>query len=129
MVPHRDEYSETVGFRIRGPSRTIIYLPDIDKWERWELAIEDLMADADVAYLDGTFFAAEELPGRDMSEIPHPFIVESISRFKSLPAKERNKVRFIHANHTNPIDPKSDASAAVTAAGHHVAKQGERFGL
>jgi pyrroloquinoline quinone biosynthesis protein B len=130
LVPHRDEYSETVGFRIRGPSRTVVYLPDIDKWERWDVAIEDLVADADVAYLDGTFFAADELPGRDMSEIPHPFIVESIARFKSLPVKERNKIRFIHANHTNPIlNPNSSASAAVAAAGHRVAKQGERVGL
>ena len=130
LVPHRDEYSETVGYRIHGPSHTVVYLPDIDKWERWSVKIEDVLSSADVAYLDGTFFAARELPGRDMSQIPHPFIVESIARFKRLPAKERNKVRFIHANHTNPIlNPQSPAAATVSAAGHHVAKQGVRFGL
>lgn len=130
LVPHRDEYSETVGFRIQGPSRTIIYLPDIDKWERWQVRIEDVLATADVAYLDGTFFDGNELPGRDMSQIPHPFIVESMRRFRALPLKERNKIRFIHANHTNPIlTPDSPARAAVQAAGHHVAEQGERFGL
>lgn len=128
LVPHRDEYSETVGFRLQGPSRTVVYLPDIDKWERWDVAIEDVLADADIAYLDGTFFTATELPGRNLSEIPHPFIVESIERFKKLPAKERDKVRFIHANHTNPIlDRSSQAYATVKAAGHHVAQQGERF--
>ena len=129
-VPHRDEYSETVGFRIQGPSRTIVYLPDIDKWERWQAKIEDVIAGADIAYLDGTFFSDDELPGRNMSEIPHPFVAESIGRFKRLPAKERDKVRFIHSNHTNPIlDPASPATRAVEAAGHHVARQGERFTL
>ena len=128
LVPHRDEYSETVGFSIQGPSRTVIYIPDIDKWERWEIKIEDIVADADIAYLDGTFFANGELPGRDMSRIPHPFVVESLSRFRKLSAKDRNKVRFIHANHTNPIlNPSSAASRIVKAAGHHVAEQGECF--
>ena len=130
LVPHRDEYSETVGFRIQGPGRTIVYLPDIDKWERWQVRIEDVLATADIAYLDGTFFDGSELPGRDMSEIPHPFIVESLKRFQGLPAKERNKVRFIHANHTNPIlKSGSAARVKVRAAGHHIAEQGERFRL
>lgn len=130
LVPHRDEFSETVGFRIRGPSRTVIFLPDIDKWSRWDVAIEDLLKDADLAYLDGTFFDANELPGRDMAEIPHPFVVESIDRFKHLPDSERSKVRFIHLNHSNPLlDPNSAARARVRDAGHEVAKQGERFSL
>lgn len=130
LVPHRDEYSETVGFRIHGPSRTVLYLPDIDKWERWDVDIEQILSDVDVAYLDGTFFDERELPGRDMSEIPHPFVVESIRRFRQLPSQERSKVRFIHANHTNPILLEdSPASMAVREAGHHVAVQGERVGL
>ena len=48
-VPHRDEYSETVGFRISGPSKTVIYLPDIDKWERWSVKIEDCLSQCDHA--------------------------------------------------------------------------------
>ncbi|MEM8666713.1 MAG: MBL fold metallo-hydrolase [Planctomycetota bacterium] len=130
LVPHRDEYSETVGFRIEGPSRSIVYLPDIDKWDRWSIEIEDILADADTAYLDGTFFASDELPGRDMSEIPHPFVVESIERFKPLSSSEKNKIRFIHLNHTNPLlDPESPATVRVKSAGHHVAVQGERVAL
>ena len=128
LVPHRDEYSETVGFSLQGPSRTVIYIPDIDKWERWDIRIEDILVDADIAYLDGTFFANGELPGRDMSRIPHPFVTESMARFRKLSARDRDKVRFIHANHTNPIlDPSSAATRIVKAAGHHVAEQGERF--
>lgn len=129
-VPHRDEYSETVGFRIHGPERTLVWLPDIDKWERWTTRVEDLIASADVAYLDGTFYANGEIPHRDMSEIPHPFIVETLERLGTLPAAERAKVRFIHLNHTNPaLDAASDATRAIEAAGFRVARQLERVSL
>ncbi len=130
LVPHRDEYSETVGFRIDGPGRSAVYIPDIDKWERWDRRIEDVIADADVAWLDGTFYDDGELPGRDMAAIPHPFITESMQRFGSLPAEQRDKIRFIHLNHTNPaLRDGSPAREAVEAAGFHVAGEGERFGL
>lgn len=127
-VPHRDEYSETVGFRISGPSKTVIYLPDIDKWERWSVKIEDLLSQSDYAFLDATFFDVNELPGRDMSEIPHPFVVETMERLKALPLLERKKVRFIHLNHSNPLlNPSSTAAVQVEEAGHWVATQGERI--
>ena len=36
-VPHRDELSDTVGYRVRGPVRPrLLYVPDIDKWEKWD---------------------------------------------------------------------------------------------
>lgn len=130
LVPHRDEYSETVGFRIEGPGRSVLYIPDIDKWEKWDRRIEDEIARVDVAYLDGTFFDGEELGGRDMSEIPHPFVRESLTRFAALPASERGKIRFIHLNHTNALlRAGSDARKAVAAAGLGVAQQGEVVGL
>lgn len=130
LVPHRDEYTETVGFRIDGPSRSVLYLPDIDKWERWDVAIEELLEEVDVAYLDGSFFDGEELPGRDMSQIPHPFVIDSMRRWAELPEATRARVRFLHMNHTNPLlDPDSDASRAVREAGFRVARQGERVDL
>ncbi len=130
LVPHRDEYTETVGFRIDGPNRSVLYLPDIDKWERWDVAIEELLEEVDVAYLDGSFFDGEELPGRDMSQIPHPFVIDSMRRWAELPAATRARVRFLHMNHTNPLlDPDSDASRAVREAGFRVARQGERVDL
>ena len=129
-VPHRDEFSDTVGFFVEGPSGSLVYLPDIDKWERWSTPVEAWIAKADVALLDGTFYSGAELPGRDMSEIPHPFIVESIERFQTLPEAERAKVHFIHLNHSNPaLDPASEAARAVKAAGHHVAAEGTRYDL
>ena len=129
-VPHRDEYSETVGYRITGPDRSVLFIPDVDKWDTMASPIEDLVRDVDVAYLDGTFFDAAELPGRDMSEIPHPFIVESLARFAGLPAAERAKIRFIHLNHSNPaLDPDSTARRRILGAGMTVAVRGERTPL
>ena len=40
-VPHRDEYSETVGFKIIGPNKSALFIPDIDKWNKWESESEE----------------------------------------------------------------------------------------
>jgi pyrroloquinoline quinone biosynthesis protein B len=130
LVPHRDEYSETVGFRISGPERTVLYVPDIDKWDRWDIPLRKVLAGVDVAYLDGTFFDAGEVQGRDASEIPHPLIRETIERLNALPPEERAKVHFIHMNHTNPaLDPGSEARARILEGGFRVAEEGERVDL
>lgn len=130
LVPHRDEFSETVGFVIAGPSRSVLFLPDIDKWSKWKTPIETVLAKVDIAYLDGTFYANGEIPGRDMSQIPHPFIEESLSRLAKLPAAQRAKVRFIHLNHTNPaLQPGSAAARTIRSAGSNLAEQGEMQGL
>ena len=127
LVPHRDEFSETVAFKIDGPNKSALYLPDIDKWDRWEVRIEDVIRDVDYAFLDGTFAEPDELPGRDMSEIPHPFIAESVERFSKLARSEREKIWFIHFNHSNPIirelAAKSDLTL-ITGTGLNAAKQG-----
>ena len=121
-VPHRDEYSETVGFSIEGPTRRVTFIPDIDKWEHWHRPVEEVIARSDRIYLDGTFFSAAELEGRDASEIPHPFIEESLRRFARLPESERAKVRFIHLNHTNAaLDEGSAEREAIHQAGCAVA--------
>jgi len=119
-VPHRDEYSETVGFLIRGPSRSILWLPDIDKWDKWSIPLESILARVDVAYLDGTFYDAAELPGRDLREIPHPLMSETLARLANSPL--RMKVRFIHLNQSNPLLREGRAGIAVAA-------EGERSGL
>lgn len=127
LVPHRAEYTETVGYRIDGPDRSVLFIPDIDKWEdwdRWGTRIEDLIQQMDIAYLDGTFYADGEIPGRSMEEIPHPFIEESMKRFGSLPVKERNKIRFIHLNHTNPaLIDGSDAQQRIEKLGFRIARE------
>ena len=129
-VPHRDEYTETVGFVIRGPAHSVLYLPDIDKWDKWSTPLAEALSSVDVAYLDGTFFGEGEIPGRNMAEIPHPFMIETLALLAPLPPAQRAKVHFIHLNHTNPaLDPASDPSHDLDRAGLHVAVEGERPGL
>jgi len=103
LVPHRDEFSETVGFIIEGPHKKLLFIPDIDKWEKWRTDIVSLIKEVDHALIDGTFFSATEVGNRNIAEIPHPLVEESMKLFDSLPAKEKEKVIFIHFNHTNPL--------------------------
>lgn len=129
-VPHRDEFSETVGYRIEGPSRSALFIPDIDKWTVWERSLVEELARVDLAFVDATFFDAAEVNHRDMSEIPHPFVVETMGLLDDLPESERNKVHFIHMNHTNPLlNPDSEPSRRVEAKGYRVAREGMTFGL
>lgn len=132
-VPHRDEHSETVGFRIDGPARSLLYLPDIDGWEAWDrqgTRVEDAIAAMDLALLDGTFFAGDEIPGRSIVGVPHPLIEATLDRIAGLPAAERAKVQFIHLNHSNPaLVMDSAARRAITAAGCRVADERERIAL
>ena len=94
VVPHRDEYSETVGYRIEGPNKRVLFVPDIDKWSKWETSIIDAVKSVDYAFIDATFYDGEELNTRDISEIPHPFVIESMALFKGLPSEERKKIHF-----------------------------------
>ena len=130
LVPHRDEYSETVGYKIIGPSKTALYIPDIDKWEKWKNSIVELIKEVDYAFLDGTFYDAKEINNRDISEIPHPFIIESLELFKNLSIVDKNKVYFIHLNHTNPaIDKSSAPFKNIISKGFNVADINMAFKL
>ncbi len=122
-VPHRDEFSETAGFIIKGPSKKLLFIPDIDKWEKWETSITSALATVDYAFIDGTFYDAEEVNNRNMAEIPHPFITESMQLFNHLPAYEKNKIHFIHFNHTNPaLNSSSPQSKTILRNGYHIAQ-------
>lgn len=130
LVPHRDEFSETVGYRIQGPNKTALFIPDINKWDVWEEDIAQLVKSVDYALLDATFYADGELGNRDMSQIPHPFVAESMARFDHLPAADKNKVWFIHFNHTNPLlNRLSPESEFVRSQGYNIAREGDRLPL
>jgi pyrroloquinoline quinone biosynthesis protein B len=106
----------------------VFFLPDIDRWQGFDL--RGVVESVDVALLDGTFFADGELAGRDMSAIPHPRVRETMDLLSGLPADRRARVRFIHLNHTNPLlDSGSAASTEVAARGFGVAMEGERLAL
>jgi pyrroloquinoline quinone biosynthesis protein B len=125
VVPHRDEYSDTVAWRVRGPTRALLYVPDIDKWEKWDRRLEDEVGAVDLALLDGTFMAAEEVPGRSLAEIPHPLVGETVARLK--PRGLGARVRFIHLNHTNPL--LWDPAAREGLAPFQVARDGDEHPL
>lgn len=130
LVPHRDEYSETVAFKIVGPKLSALYLPDLDSFERWEaeqgVRIEDVIESVDYAFLDATFFDDNELPGRDMSKIPHPRVSATIDRFSQHDSETVKKIHFIHINHTNKLrDAGSSQSLEVLEKGFNIAYQGQ----
>lgn len=130
LVPHRDEFSETVGYRIEGPNQSALFIPDIDKWSKWENDIAAEIAKVDYAFLDATFFSGEEINNRDISQIPHPFVIESLEAFKDLKSSEKSKIHFIHFNHTNPIiDVKSKEAMQVIDAGFNIAQLNATFSL
>ena len=128
-VPHRDEYSETVGYKIIGKSKKILFIPDIDKWDEWKKSIIEEVKLVDYAFIDGTFYNGTEI-NRDMREIPHPSIEETLQLFSNQPVAERNKIYFIHINHTNPIlTNKNGIRDLVEGLGFNIAQRGLKFKL
>lgn len=130
LVPHRDEYSETVGFLLEGPEKSLLYIPDIDKWKKWDQSIIELIRKSDYALLDATFYDERELSHGRMEDIPHPFVLESMALFDSLSATDRKKIFFIHLNHTNPLlNENSEEYRLVLEKGYNVATYLQLFSL
>ena len=119
LVPHRDELTETVGFKITGPNKTVVFIPDVDIWNE---NIIKIVRAADVALIDGTFFNENELSDRDLNEVRHPLIEESVNLFNQHPQKD--KIHFIHFNHTNPVlKPDSKEHIKVIQSGFQIARE------
>lgn len=130
LVPHRDEFSETVGYEVAGPNRKAVFIPDINKWTVWDEDLLELVRSVDYALLDATFYADGELPGRDMSQIPHPFVSETMAALEALPRSERAKVWFIHFNNSNALlNEDSEQSQFVRSEGYNIATEGVRLPL
>ncbi len=127
IVPHRDEFSETVGFRIIVGKRSLVFIPDIDKWQKWSTKLEDVVRANDFLLIDGTFYADGEI-ARPMSEVPHPFVSETADLLADLPAAERKKIFFIHFNHSNPLVQGNKRKLRdLRSRGFDVAREGQRF--
>lgn len=123
-VPHRDEWGVgTFGFRISGPVRSVLYLPDIDRWELWERA-DEVLRSVDVAIVDACFYDADEIGGR--TDIPHPFVTDTLARYGEIPGT----LVLTHLNHTNPLlDPASPRRVEVERRGAVIASAGLRWSL
>jgi pyrroloquinoline quinone biosynthesis protein B len=114
-VPHRDEYADTVGYRLRGPTKTVLYIPDTEPWS---------------TILDGTFFSGDELPGRDLASIGHPLIVDTMDLLEERVRAGTLSVYFTHLNHSNPaLDPDSEARKTIKARGFHLLEDGQTLAL
>lgn len=124
-VPHRDELSDTVAFVVRGPAKRLFYCPDIDGWEMWEQDVRAFVSTMDMALLDAPFFSAEELPGRDLSKIKHPFVTDTIDRLAGVNCN----VCLIHLNHSNPLLADESKRAWVQAQGFEIGASGRRWQL
>ena len=129
-VPHRDEDSDTVAYLVRGPSRRILWLPDIDKWQKWDRDLAEFLRDPGLtAFVDGTFYDADEIPGRSIADIPHPLVPETMARVEAMTPPPRGRVVFVHLNHTNRLLRDADAVAALERRGFAVAREGQRIRL
>jgi len=125
LVPHRDEFSETVGYVIEGPTKKVLFIPDINKWEKWERSIVEEIEKVDYAFIDASFYDAAEIDNRDIKEIPHPFVIETMNLLENLSESEKVKVYFIHFNHTNPLlNIGSIQAQEVVKAGFKISETG-----
>jgi pyrroloquinoline quinone biosynthesis protein B len=128
-VPHRDEDSDTVAFLFRGPTARLLWLPDIDRWDRWNRRLPDFFSGLPLmAFVDGTFFSADEIPGRSQADIPHPLVPETAEIVAGHPPM-RGRVFLVHLNHTNRLYWDEDARSEIRRQGLDVATEGQRIPL
>lgn len=130
-VPHRDEYSDTHAIRVIGPNHSLLFLPDHDDWRgTLDLVGEESIRGwlgsmrVDFAMIDGTFWNEDELEGRDMTQVPHPTISETLELLGER-QEDDPEIIFIHLNHTNPVlDEDSRQAVHLSNLGWSVGKQG-----
>lgn len=125
-VPHRDEYTDTLGYILAGPRRRALYVPDSAPWQRWPRPLPEVIraARVDLALIDGCFYSADELPGRDLSTLAHPLITESMDLLQPLVDAGTLQVLFTHLNHSNPAIEAGAATAEIERRGFAVAREG-----
>ena len=69
---------------------------------------------------------------RNVAEIPHPPVAETLVKLGKKPGGEKKDRRFIfcHLNHTNPLcNPDSTERKLVEEAGWEIASEGDVFVL
>lgn len=126
-VPHRDEYSETAGFKIISPTKKYLFIPDIDKWNKWDKNIVEEIKFVDVAFLDATFFTPNELGNRPIAEVPHPLVTETVALLSNESSAIKKRLYFIHFNHTNPLLWDTKAQKEFLKSGFSIAREGQIF--
>ena len=129
-VPHRDEFADTVGFVFRGAASALLYPPAINSWTHWNTALAEAVASVDVAMLDGTFWSMDELPGRDIEDIPHPLMTQTMDALQGVVDEEEARVILTHLNNSNPaLDKGGSQRAEIKRRGFEVAREGMKIAL
>ena len=129
LVPHRGEYTDTLGWYLSGPQRRVLYIPDTDPWPKWTADLDAVLDGVDLLLIDGTFYSGDELPGRDLSEIGHPLMTDTMDRLAPRLGTGLS-VWFIHLNHSNPtLDPAAPERRELVNRGFAVAEVGREFAL
>jgi len=101
-----------------------------ENWAAWEGSIIEAVDDVDTALLDGTFYSPDELPGRDLSGIGHPFIKASMVLLEKAARKGKTAIYFTHFNHSNQaLDPDGDARKSILEKGFQIADEGLEISL
>ena len=130
-VPHRDDTSDTHAILISGENKRVLFLPDHDDWEQTLKSVGYTNPNewfqslgATHVLLDATFWNGEELSGRDMKDVPHPTVEDSLARLQE-GGIGGPEIILIHLNHTNPLNnPNSHQSRMVEDAGHSIGQRG-----
>lgn len=113
--------------KINTPGSSYFFIPDIDSWDHMNKDIISLVESTDIAFLDGTFYSGDELPGRNMDEIPHPCIVETMDLFSRERKETKDKIHFIHFNHSNPVLYNKEIREEILNRGFNIAEQGHNY--
>lgn len=121
-VEHRESLpTDTLAYMIEGPNRSLLYMTDIDEWNP---TTQQLVEQADIALVDGTFWSESEL--KRTEEVPHPYVKDSIRKLDP----ERTEIYFTHLNHTNPLlNRNSSEYDRIKNAGFDIASSGTKFKL
>ncbi len=127
-VPHRDELTDTYGFIIKNQKKILI-ITDISKWQHWNNSLPNLIKEVDLAFIDGTFFDRKELLHRNINKIGHPMIKETMKLLQPLKIAEKNKIHFIHLNHSNPVISVKKTKNIIRKMRFKIAQQSQIFNM
>lgn len=90
------------------------------------ILFDQVVRSVDIAFLDGCFYSAAELPGRDITQIPHPLITDTAQRLGDVAPKH---VVMLHMNHSNPCYRDGPERRFAVDKGLDIGQQGDVYEL
>lgn len=127
IVPHRAEYTDTLGFVFDAGGDRVLFVPDTEPWRTWQTPLPEFIRaeGIEVAIVDATFYSGDELPGRSPASIGHPLVTDTMDLLEPLVQEGRLRVILTHLNHSNPaLEPTGPAARDVRRRGFEIAREG-----